>query len=97
MRDLRNAQAGVCRRFIVRGRVQGVGFRWFVQEIGRNLELCGWVRNLSDGSVEVLAQGGAVQIEELARRLAQGTPQSRVEGVEEFAGESGGPSPFAIR
>ena len=46
-----------CRRFIVRGRVQGVGFRWFVEREARTLSISGWVRNNVDGSVEVLAMG----------------------------------------
>ena len=45
------------RRFIVRGRVQGVGFRWFVEREAHILQIAGWVRNNADGSVEVLAQG----------------------------------------
>jgi len=45
------------RRFLVRGRVQGVGFRWFVEREAHILGIAGWVRNNHDGSVEVLAQG----------------------------------------
>ena len=47
----------VARRFLVRGRVQGVGFRWFVEREAHMLGIAGWVRNNSDGSVEVMAQG----------------------------------------
>ena len=43
----------LCRRYIVRGRVQGVGFRWFVQREAQILGLAGWVRNNPDGSVEI--------------------------------------------
>ena len=45
------------RRFLVRGRVQGVGFRWFVEREAHMLGIAGWVRNNADGSVEVLAMG----------------------------------------
>ena len=43
---------------VVRGRVQGVGFRWFVKEVARGLDLAGWVKNRADGGVEVVAEGG---------------------------------------
>jgi len=42
---------------VVTGRVQGIGYRWFVQNIARNLKLAGWVRNLPDGGVEIEAEG----------------------------------------
>ena len=45
------------RRFVIRGRVQGVGFRWFVEREAHILGITGWVRNNDDGSVEVLAVG----------------------------------------
>jgi acylphosphatase len=45
------------KRYVVRGRVQGVGFRWFVEREAHMLGIAGWVRNNHDGSVEVLAQG----------------------------------------
>ena len=48
------------RRFLVRGRVQGVGFRWFVEREAHILGIAGWVRNNADGSVEVLAMGRAI-------------------------------------
>ena len=50
------------RRFLVRGRVQGVGFRWFVEREAHLLGIAGWVRNNHDGSVEVLAQGTRDQL-----------------------------------
>jgi acylphosphatase len=49
-------------RATVRGRVQGVGFRWFVQENARHLELSGWVRNATDGSVELEVEGNEAAI-----------------------------------
>jgi acylphosphatase len=71
------------RRFIVRGRVQGVGFRWFVEREAHILGIAGWVRNNTDGGVEVLAQGTRDQLSGLRSRLQQGPPAARVDGVEE--------------
>ncbi len=71
------------RRFIVRGRVQGVGFRWFVEREAHILGIAGWVRNNHDGSVEVLAQGTRDQIFGLRSRLQQGPRAARVDGVDE--------------
>jgi acylphosphatase len=72
------------RRFVVRGRVQGVGFRWFVEREARLLGIAGWVRNNHDGSVEVLAQGTREQLGGLLARLRQGPPAARVDDVAEF-------------
>jgi acylphosphatase len=71
------------RRYVVRGRVQGVGFRWFVEREAHILGIAGWVRNNSDGSVEVLAQGTHDQLSGLRSRLRQGPRAARVDGVEE--------------
>jgi acylphosphatase len=70
------------RRFLVRGRVQGVGFRWFVEREAHILQLAGWVRNNPDGTVEVLAQGTGEQLAGLHSRLREGPRTARVEGVE---------------
>jgi acylphosphatase len=71
------------RRFLVRGRVQGVGFRWFVEREAHMLGIAGWVRNKSDGSVEVLAIGTRDQLLGLRSRLRQGPRAARVDDVEE--------------
>ena len=71
------------RKFFVRGRVQGVGFRWFVEREAKTLGISGWVRNNSDGSVEVLASGTQEQLSGLRSRLQQGPRASRVDNVEE--------------
>ena len=71
------------RRYLVRGRVQGVGFRWFVEAEARTLGLAGWVRNNPDGSVEVLAVGSREQLVALRGRLQQGPRAARVDAVEE--------------
>ncbi len=71
------------RRYLVRGRVQGVGFRWFVEREAQTLGLSGWVRNNFDGSVEVLAMGSREQLASLRRRLQEGPRAARVDSVEE--------------
>lgn len=65
----------------VDGRVQGVGFRWFVVGEAERLGLRGWVRNASDGSVEVEAEGPAALIDALRLRLEKGPPSARVSQV----------------
>ena len=65
----------------VTGIVQGVGFRWFVRERARRLGLSGWVRNLSDGSVEVVASGDAHQLEFLMGELRRGPAGARVDQI----------------
>jgi acylphosphatase len=71
------------RRYLVRGRVQGVGFRWFVEREAHILGIHGWVRNTFDGSVEVLASGTREQLSSLRRKLQQGPRSARVDEVEE--------------
>lgn len=72
----------LARRFLVRGRVQGVGFRWFVEREAVLLGIAGWVRNNHDGSVEVLAQGTRDQLSGLHSRLREGPRAARVDAVE---------------
>ena len=59
------------RRFLVTGRVQGVGFRWFVARLAQREALGGFVRNLPDGRVEVLASGEQVALERLLAALRE--------------------------
>ena len=79
--------AAQSRRFVVRGRVQGVGFRWFVEREAHILEIAGWVRNNADGTVEVLAQGTRDQLAGLRSRLREGPRAARVDDVEESEAE----------
>jgi acylphosphatase len=72
----------LARRFKVRGRVQGVGFRWFVEREAHILGIAGWVRNNPDGTVEVLAQGTRDQLSGLHSRLREGPRAARVDSVE---------------
>lgn len=69
------------RHFLVKGRVQGVGFRWFVHREAADLGLRGWVRNTEDGHVEVLAAGQPEQLKELRAALHEGSRGSRVDAV----------------
>lgn len=84
------------RYFLVKGRVQGVGFRWFVHREAAALELHGWVRNTESGHVEVLARGEEKQLQDLEAALRRGSRGSRVDAIEKrdldpSEGESLGP------
>jgi acylphosphatase len=76
-------KAVMARRFVVRGRVQGVGFRWFVEREAHVLGIAGWVRNNADATVEVLAMGTREQLDGLRSRLQQGPRAARVDEVQE--------------
>ncbi len=78
------------RVFLVSGRVQGVGFRWFVQRAADSLGLRGYVRNMRDGRVEVLAEGPAEKVEALREELVRGPSWSLVSNVEERVVEPSG-------
>ena len=65
----------------VRGRVQGVGFRWFTRVAGRRLQLSGWVMNRGDGSVEVAAEGPDEKLVAFRSALAKGPEGAVVEDV----------------
>lgn len=65
--------------FLVQGRVQGVGFRWFVQREATELDLRGWVRNTDDGEVEIVASGSPEDLAELRASLKRGPRGSRVD------------------
>lgn len=69
-------------RFLVRGEVQGVGFRWFVLRAAERLGLRGLVRNLRDGAVEVIAVGTPEALAALERALGEGPRLARVARVE---------------
>jgi len=73
----------VGRRYFIRGRVQGVGYRYFVEQVAAQLGLTGYARNLEDGRVEVHAVGKPEDLSELAGRLRRGPLWSDVRGVEE--------------
>lgn len=82
----------------IRGRVQGVGFRWFVKEQARALGLRGWVSNRPNGNVEIAAAGEADAVEKLARVAQKGPPGAFVEAVTRLPppDEASLPKPFGI-
>jgi acylphosphatase len=73
------------RRYVISGRVQGVGFRWFVEREAAQIGITGWVRNCENGDVEVMATGTREQQISLRGRLQQGPRASRVDHVSESA------------
>jgi acylphosphatase len=82
---------------VVRGRVQGVGFRWFVREAGRAKNLAGWVHNRPDGAVEVAAEGDEASIHALQRALETGPPGASVTSVDPLESSAEKlPRPFTI-
>lgn len=82
----------------VRGRVQGVSFRYYTLDEARRLGLQGWVRNLPDGSVEVTAEGPRTDLEKLLAFVRHGPPAARVADVQaEWSAASGSLGPFDIR
>ena len=86
------SKSKIARRWFVRGRVQGVGYRYFAQHAAVGLGLTGYVRNLDDGRVEVYAVGPADKLDELAGMLHRGPRWADVRGVEEMeaAPQTGG-------
>jgi acylphosphatase len=77
------------RRFVVTGRVQGVGFRWFVLQQARQLGLGGFARNCPDGTVEVVASGAEAAVGRLEEALRRGPAMAKVSDVssEDAAGQ----------
>ena len=67
---------------VVRGDVQGVGFRYFVQRKARQIGLTGWVRNNADGTVELVAEGARDSLEQLKRAVEEGPRAARVDRVD---------------
>jgi acylphosphatase len=88
----------VARRYVIAGRVQGVGFRWFTHDAAAREGVHGWVRNLADGSVEVVAEGDRPGVDRLEAAVRRGPASARVErfDVVELA-PTGRPAGFEIR
>ena len=84
------------RGFRVRGRVQGVGFRWWTRRRASDLGLRGTVRNHPDGTVEVHAAGDHETLEVFATELEVGPPMAQVEGVDGLSSNGSLPSRFVI-
>lgn len=72
----------VARRYLITGKVQGVGYRYFTVRAARELGLAGWVRNLSDGRVEVLAVGAARKLSNLEGELRLGPLRAEVRSLQ---------------
>jgi acylphosphatase len=68
-------------RFLISGRVQGVGFRYFARRIATRLGIAGWVRNLPEGSVEAVAEGSPDALARFADELRSGPTLAVVDGV----------------
>jgi Acylphosphatases len=77
------ASAPIARRYFIRGRVQGVGFRYYAQRAAEERKLGGYVRNLEDGSVEVYAVGAPEKLADFAGALWKGPAWSEVRAVDE--------------
>ena len=85
--------------FLIKGRVQGVGFRWFVHREAAELALNGWVRNTDTGEVEVVASGDPADLAELRAALKKGSRGSRVDAILEHElaeSEAASLGPFQI-
>jgi len=82
---------------VVSGRVQGVGFRAFVEAAARGADLQGWVRNLPDGRVEMLVEGEPGAVDRFEATIRQGPPLARVSSVDVEAKPAGHLSGFSIR
>jgi acylphosphatase len=72
----------VARRYVIGGRVQGVGFRYFTEAAAAREGITGWVRNMPDGRVEVVAEGDREAVERFERNIRHGPPAARVDRVE---------------
>ncbi len=72
------------KKFLVKGMVQGVGYRFFTSNIANRLGLYGYVKNLYDGSVEVYAIGSEDMLDKLKEFLFKGPSYSRVDDIEEY-------------
>jgi acylphosphatase len=88
----------VARRYMITGRVQGVGFRFFTEDQARREGLHGWVQNLTDGSVEIMAEGDAEAVERFERHVRHGPPGARIEQIEvDHIAPSGNATGFSVR
>ncbi len=80
----------IARKFLISGEVQGVGFRYFAQRSSARHQVRGYVRNLDDGRVEVLAEGPAAKVEVFRQDLAAGPTNAKVNFLEEIVLEPSG-------
>ncbi len=85
------------RHYVISGRVQGVGFRWFVEREAAQTGITGWVRNCDNGDVEVMATGTADQHRSLRQKLQQGPRAARVDHVSESSADLLEASSFQVK
>ena len=85
------------KHYLVRGRVQGVGYRYFALEAAERLAISGYARNLSTGEVEVHAEGDEVALDRFKQELERGPRMARVVAVEESDVPAASYSCFLIR
>jgi acylphosphatase len=81
--DAHGGRVKLARKYLISGRVQGVGFRFFTERWANQLGLCGYVKNCWDGTVEAYATGDAAALEEFKSRLAEGPRSARVDNIQE--------------
>ena len=86
----------IARRYVVKGRVQGVGFRYFTHQVAQGLGIRGWVKNLPNGTVEAYAEGDEDPMEQFLSRIRKGPSLGFVEDVEVGAAEPEGSQEFSI-
>ena len=79
-----SSETVLARRYLISGRVQGVGFRFFTKRAADQIGVLGWVRNLADGRVEAQATGTGLRLDEFRLKLEQGPSGSRVDDIEEI-------------
>jgi len=84
-------------RLVITGRVQGVGFRYWTQDVASGLGLAGWVRNRHDDSVEALISGPPQAVNAMLVRFWEGPRAARVEGVSAEEADEDAPAIFEIR
>ncbi|MGB9678223.1 MAG: acylphosphatase, partial [Candidatus Ratteibacteria bacterium] len=68
----------------ISGRVQGVGFRWYAQRIAKNIDILGWVKNLPDGKVEIIAEGNEENLERFIEELKKGYLGGNIRNIEKI-------------
>jgi acylphosphatase len=85
------------RRIIIKGKVQGVGYRYYVLKIANDLNLCGFVRNCSDGKVEIEAEGDSISINTLIDFCHVGPPRAIINGITSQSQPIVGYTTFQIR
>ena len=87
----------VARRYVIRGRVQGVGFRYFIADAAAREGIAGWVRNLADGRVEIAAEGDAEAVDRFERAVRQGPSHARVDEIDVTENVPSGAVGFTIK